>query len=129
MIKDSISDYMNRLWNEKDLSAVDRYVHEKVIIHSLLGAFYGSQEMKNMAQVWLNAIPDMKVQVTSLIAEGNKVAAHWTSTGTHKGHLRSIQPTNRLVNYGGVSIYGFEKGKIIDYWGYIDMDFLLNQIR
>lgn len=129
MIKDAVSNYMNRVWNEKDLTAIDHYVHERAIIHSLLGAFYGVQAMKNVVQVWLNAIPDMQIELTALIAEDNKAAVQWNAKGTHKGYLKGIHPTDKPLSYSGVTIYGFEDNKIIDYWAYVDMDYLLKQIR
>jgi predicted ester cyclase len=71
------------------------------------------------------ALPDIKVQLEDMIAEGDKVVARWTATGTHKGSGRhaifgSVKGTGKQLNVEGITILRFEKGRIVETWGVTD---------
>jgi predicted ester cyclase len=71
------------------------------------------------------ALPDVKVQLEDLIAEGEKVVARWTATGTHKGAGKhaifgSVKGTGKQLNVEGITILRFEKGRIVETWGVTD---------
>jgi len=51
------------------------------------------------------AFPTFTTQIEELVAEGDKVIARLTYTGTHRGELFGISPTGRKVAYSGVAIF------------------------
>ncbi len=61
----------------------------------------------------LDAFPDMKVQIQSMIAEGDKVVVHWTSSGTHKGEFLGTPATGRTVPMNSVDTFTLKDGKIV----------------
>ena len=65
-IKAIAEDYADRVWNKKDLSAIDDYLDKAVVIHSLLGDYHGIEAMKEVVRAWLKAFPDL---IVSNIAE------------------------------------------------------------
>ncbi len=127
--RDIALDYAERVWNKKDLNAINAYVHPDVIIHSLLGDFYGINAMQGIVHAWLTGFADMKVENEDVITENDLVVTRWKSKGTHQGDFKGVQPTNRPVIYSGVTIYRVQNGKITEYWAYIDMQHLINQIK
>jgi hypothetical protein len=52
-IKDVAEKYANAVWNDKDLTIIDKFIHQDVVIHSLLGNFYEPKSMKDIVQTWL----------------------------------------------------------------------------
>jgi hypothetical protein len=59
----------------------------------------------------------MRVTILDLVAEGDKVAKHWTFSGTHKGEFGGIPPTGKQVTLElALSIYRFTEGKIAEIW-------------
>jgi len=61
----------------------------------------------------LQAFPDMKVNIQSIIAEGDTVVVRWTATGTHRGELLGTRATGRVVPMTNVDIFTLKDGKIV----------------
>ncbi len=120
--------YVRRVWDEQDLSAIEELAHKGIVIHSLLGDFQGPEKLKDVVQTWLKGFPDLQQKNLASIAEGDLVALHWQAKGTHQGEFKGIKPTGKAVAYAGVTLYRVREGKIIEYWAYLDMKHLLDQI-
>ena len=67
------------------------------------------------------AFPDWHNQIDELIAEGDKVVARTTYSGTHEGRLFDVEPTGNRVTYVGVAIFRLSDGRIEDGWVVGDM--------
>ncbi len=86
-----------------------------------------------LIQAYLTAFPDLHVNVTLLIAQGDYVVAHWTATGTHTGPLPtpiggSIPATGKQVVLKASETYQLKGGKISHLWGFFDRVSLLGQL-
>lgn len=44
--------YANHVWNDKEIGAVDKFVHQDAVIHSLLGDYHGTKAMKEVVLVY-----------------------------------------------------------------------------
>lgn len=118
-----------RLWNKQEVDVIDAICHDRIVIHSLLGKYYGPQALKHIVKSWFAAFPDLRCLSLSSAAENNKVFIQWEATGTHQGEFKGIAPTSKSVAYTGVTVYQVEHQKITNYWSYLDMDNLLGQLR
>jgi predicted ester cyclase len=65
-------------------------------------------------------IPDGANHLQEMIAEGDKVAAHITYTGTFTGQFGDIEPTGKQVNITEAIFYEFKDGKVIGQTNFID---------
>src|SRR5215216_2085661 len=72
--------------------------------------------------------PDLESTIEDLIAERDKVVAHWRAQATHQGEYMGIPPTGNRVNFRGISIYRIEGGQIAESWGISDELGLMRQI-
>ena len=88
----------------------------------------GSAALKHVWQVLLRAFPDLHVAVEDVIAEGDKVVARNTVTGTHRGEYRGVPPTGRPVRYDEIFILRFADGKVAEIWGVVDLAAQLRQL-
>jgi predicted ester cyclase len=56
-------------------------------------------ELAAAARRWLDpfgaSFPDFRMKVASVVAEGDRVAAHFRCSGTHLGAWRGFEPTGR----------------------------------
>lgn len=120
--------YARRIWQEKDLNAIDELLDQKIVIHSLLGDFHGPEPMKNVVRAWLIGFPDLTVSNISVICENGNAVIHWQAQGTHQGEFKGIKASGKSVSYAGATIYRIHNSKIVEYWAYIDMQHLLKQI-
>lgn len=79
--------------------------------------FNGQPEMdrnayKGLGDAFLGAFPDLKIEIISLVAEGDVVVANTRATGTQKGPLPGIPATGKAVDYDGINIFTVKNGKI-----------------
>jgi predicted ester cyclase len=74
------------------------------------------------------ALPDLRVDVEGLIAEGDRVAARVRYSGTHLGPLYGLAPTGRAVSYPGVTLFRVSGGRIVEIWSIGDTLSLVSQV-
>jgi steroid delta-isomerase-like uncharacterized protein len=72
------------------------------------------------------AFPDLHIAIDDLIAEGDKVVARNTVTGTHEGEYLGVPPTGRSITYNEIFVVRFAGGRIVETWGVVDV---LSQLR
>jgi hypothetical protein len=68
------------------------------------------------------------MHIEDLFAEGDKVVAPVTYTGTHKGEMMGIPPTDRQVEFTGVCIFRFADGVTVEHWNAADTWRLIQQL-
>jgi steroid delta-isomerase-like uncharacterized protein len=68
-------------------------------------------------QTTLLGMPDYHTTIEDLIAEGDKVVARVTMTGTHTADFWGVPPTGRRVNLTAIYIVRIADGKIVEHWG------------
>ncbi|HEX9353627.1 MAG TPA: ester cyclase, partial [Streptosporangiaceae bacterium] len=81
----------------------------------------GAQALKQVWAILLRAFPDVHITVEDVIAEGDKVVARDTVTGTHQGEYMGVPPTGKSVTYNEIFILRFVKGRIAETWGVVDV--------
>ena len=74
------------------------------------------------------AFADFAIEVHDLIAEGDKVAARVTFTGTHQGEFMGVPASGNAIEVPVFDIFGFRDGKVSEHWGAMDMGSLMMQI-
>lgn len=126
--KSVAEEYARRVWDDKDLKAIDDLIHNDAVIHSLLGDFHGPASMKTVVQAWLKGFPDLSVSNDLVICENDLVSIQWRAKGTHLGEFKGKNPTEKTVSYNGATVYRIKDGKIVEYWAYLDMQHLLGQL-
>jgi steroid delta-isomerase-like uncharacterized protein len=127
-IKKVVQVYTDALWNQKQISIMDRMVHPDVCVHSPLGAYRGRDALRQVVESWLVGFPDLHVKNEFLVTEGDLVCVQWHANGTHLGEFKGKRPTGKSVKYSGVTNYRVQHGQIVEYWAFLDMQNLLGQI-
>jgi steroid delta-isomerase-like uncharacterized protein len=61
------------------------------------------------------AIPDFRLEVQSMVAEGEEVAVHWRASGAFDGtqKFEGLTPNGRSVELRGLDLLTVEDGKIV----------------
>jgi steroid delta-isomerase-like uncharacterized protein len=86
----------------------------------------GAEALKEVWRILLRAFPDLHVSVEDVIAEGDKVVARNTVTGTQNGEYMGRPPSGKPVTYNEIFIFRFVDGRIAETWGVVDV---LSQLR
>jgi steroid delta-isomerase-like uncharacterized protein len=119
------------VWNQGNLGVIDELVaHDATFYDANVpgGKFNGPSGMKQFVQIYRGAFPDVRITVNDQVADGDKVSTRWTATGTHKGELMGIAPTNKFATITGIDLERYQDGKVIEGWANYDMLGLLQQL-
>src|SRR5205809_5789712 len=73
----------------------------------------GIEGHKAVVALFRQVFPDLTWQIDDLIAEGDRVVARTTMTGTQQGDFFGIPPTGRRVTMNGVHVMRIADGKIV----------------
>jgi steroid delta-isomerase-like uncharacterized protein len=87
------------------------------------------EETENSYNWFFSVFPDANMSVDLIMSQDETVVVELTFTGTHKGELFGIQPTNRVVTCPEVWICDFKDGKIISWREYFNPEPNLQQLR
>jgi len=88
----------------------------------------GIKNVKKSTSEEFSAFPDLHFTIDDMVAEGDKVAARITMTGTHKGEYMGAPPTNKKIRIKAITIERFAGGKIVEEWGMADTLSLMQQL-
>jgi steroid delta-isomerase-like uncharacterized protein len=114
-------------WNRHDADAIVEHVADDVIVRDIaLGMpLLGRSALRDASSTYIQAFPDVHVEITSSTAEGPRIVQEWTVTGTHRGAFMGIAPTGRWTQTYGVTVTTFdEDGVMIEasmYWNPLAM--------
>lgn len=75
-----------------------------------------------------SAFSEVQMDVQHLIAEGDRVVAHYRMRGVHTGAFRGVAATGKPIHMDGITIVRFVDGKFAERWGVIDMIPLYKQL-
>jgi len=105
-------------YNTGDFAALAEVVAADVLTPNIAsGMPSGLEGAKAVHEKTLLGMPDYHTHIDDLIAEGDKVVARVTITGTHTGNFWGVPPTGRQVNLTGIYIVRIADGKIVEHWG------------
>jgi steroid delta-isomerase-like uncharacterized protein len=74
------------------------------------------------------AFPDLDRKVDDLVAEGDRVVARWSATGTQTGPFMGMPPSGKVATNSGITIFRISGGRIVEEWSESDMLGLLQQV-
>ncbi len=121
--------FVEEVWNKGNMSTCDELLAPKVKLHDpLMGDVDGIEASRQHVRALRTAFPDLHTQIDEIGALGDKVYVRWTVTGTHKGTLMGVAPTNRRGMIQGITINRFDNGKIVDTFYAWDVYKLIEQL-
>jgi len=117
------------IYNKNELDRLREVVAEDLLTPKILpGIPQGLEGAKAAHQIMVAGFPDYQTAIEELIAEGDKVVARITMSGTHTGSFMGIPPTGRFISFTGIYIARIGNGKIVEHWGEEDGVSLLQQL-
>ena len=88
----------------------------------------GPEGVKGVVGMFRSAMPDLKVIIEDMIAEGEKVATYYTLEGTHEGELFGVPPTGQRLSNKSITVERVSGGKIREHWRVSDELGLMQQL-
>jgi predicted ester cyclase len=94
---------LTELVNERDLDAVEEVAGGDI-----------ARAAKGWIGPFARSFPDFHMRIVDLIAEGDKVVAHFKCSGSHEADWRGHPPTGRrFEDVNEVYIFRVEDGKLV----------------
>lgn len=128
--KQLVETFIQELFTEGDLDAVDRYLDPNFVNHDapFPGAPDGPEGMRLAGAMFRQALPDWHSDIDQLIAEGDLVVEQFTASGTHRGELMGAPPTGKTLVLTGIQVFRIAGNRIVERWGRLDEVGLLRQL-
>ncbi len=128
-----LQDFMQMVWNEKDLDAVERFVDNEYSIYLDTGDPWEGKtldhdEFKKRLHYSFDSFPDIHFTVQSVIADGDHVAITWLMTGTNLGKIGVFPATGCTIKTQGATIYHFRNGKVCGHSQVFDRTTAIKQL-
>ena len=115
--------------NAKDTSIIDRLMHPIFVDHDLPPPQApGAEGMREMMEMFFSAFPDLTATLDLLLAEGDLVTGHMTTSGTHTGEFMGIPATGKKVSFSRVHTVRIADGKAAEHWGVADAMTMMQQL-
>lgn len=120
---------VEELFNTGNLDIVEQVFAPDYVDHSPSDSeLSGLENVKRFVAAWRAAFPDTRSTVEDMIAEGDKVAARWTTRATHRGEFLGVPPTGNVVTAQWLGIFHLSDGRIVDSWDHYETQGLLRQL-
>jgi steroid delta-isomerase-like uncharacterized protein len=102
-------------FNRGDLAGLRALFAEDAEIQGVLGA----GQLDRAEPVWRQLMEGYGIQlrIEELVAEGSRVAARYTETGTFRAPAFGYQPTGRSYELVALELFEIEGGRIKRRWG------------
>ena len=68
------------------------------------------------------------MEIDDLLAEGDKVVARITMTGTHHGDFMGVPASGRRISVPVIDIVRFDGDKMVEHWGLMDSMAMMQQL-
>jgi len=116
--------------NQGNFDVIPELVSEDVVEHEQFPGLptTGHEAVRAAIGMFRESFSDLRFTVDDMIAEGDKVAARITVTGTHTGQFMGMPPTNKNVEVQAIDILEIHDGKITAHWGQTDQGAMMEQL-
>src|SRR5215472_8687924 len=100
-----------------DAAILDAVVTEGVIEHPLNpGQPPGREALKQIFGGFSVVVPDLRITVEDIIADGDRAAVRSTVTGTPAGPYLGADPAGRPMRFEAIDIWRIEDGLVAEGW-------------
>jgi predicted ester cyclase len=97
--KGIVRQFIEDFFNTGDPDIADEPLSDDYVDHSPSHpTLSGPENAKQSISEWLSAFPDTVSVGQDMVAEGDRVAARWTTQPTHQGEFMDFTPTAAVKN-------------------------------
>jgi len=120
--------YLEEAWNQGNLTILDELMTPGYARYMSGQPPLDRESQKQRIASFRQALPDVRLTLEDLVAEGDRVVFRITLHGTQLGTLMGVPPTGKAVTIAAIDIARLEGGKIVEHWGQMDTYGLLQQL-
>lgn len=129
--KELVLRFMDEVFAKKNIAYLDEALSEDFIEHQVMpGISPDKAGARKIFEMMFQGTPDMSVEVTDVIASGDRVATNSIVRGTDTGGaMPGLPATNKPYSMGGIDIVRIDdEGKMAEHWGIVDIMGMMGQL-
>ncbi len=128
--KELVRRVIEEVWSQGNHEIIDELHSADFVRHSLRddSETKGLDILRDRLHNHRKAFPDWTEKIELIVAEGDLVLIHFTSTGTNKGCLHGNPATGKQIQAHHTSIYRIVDAKIVEQWHLPDLLSLHQQL-
>jgi predicted ester cyclase len=127
--KEVVRYLFERVWNDSHFDGLSTVWSAETPFHFRGSApIVGPEGVVAQVRRWKAAFPDFRFRVEDIVAEGDKVAARVSFSGTHSGPFLGIEPTGRRIEVTEMMFFRFDDGIVVEVWEDYDEHGLRQQL-
>jgi steroid delta-isomerase-like uncharacterized protein len=121
-----IAAFFEDIWNQGDLTVLQKYLASHYTIHHDPGDPWEGQtlDLDGFGDRLVQSrapFPDQRFTIVDTLAEDDRVAVSWTWEGTHLADMPGFPATGKVIRFSGLTIYGFDaKIRLTGHWQVTD---------
>ena len=119
-----IRNWFERVFNQRDLAAIDELMHTEVVLFAEGETRMGRQTIRERVAAILRGFDPLHIEIENIIAGPDHGVAYWHVEKTHVGEFLGIPATGKTVTLRGSSYAKFANDQIIegrDHWDVQDL--------
>ena len=119
--------WFEEVWNQRNADTIERLLAADATVHGITDEhgkeLVGPVAFRDFQRRFLNAFPNMVVEVVDSVSTADKVAVRCVVRGKHQGDGLGIKATQKEANFTGMCIAHVKNGKVVEAWN--NFDFLV----
>ena len=124
--------WFEEVWNKQREEAIDEMFAPDGKCYGFPepnSVLIGPESFKGIHKTFLEAFPDVFIEVGDIICEGDRVAVIWTAKMTHLGNSLGFQPSLQKVSLEGCSTLVVKDGQIQEGRNYMELQGLMQRLK
>ena len=110
--------WSEELWSKGNLAVADEIVAPDYVRHDPGDPFpaQGPDDVKRIVKMLRSMLPDLRITVEAVIADGDYVVSRYTATATDTVGYMGMAPTGKTLRTPAIQIFRFSNGRIVESW-------------
>jgi steroid delta-isomerase-like uncharacterized protein len=110
--------WSKELWGQGKLPVADEIIAPDYERHDPGDPFpaHGPDDVKRIVTMVRSMLPDLRIEVEMMVAEGDFVVSRYTATATDTVGYMGMPPTGKTIRTPAIQIFRFANGKIVESW-------------
>ena len=110
--------WSEELWSQGKLDVADEIISPDYQRHDPGDPFpaRGPEDVKRIVKMLRGMLPDLRIEVEAIVAEGDMVVSRYTATGTDTVGYMGMPATGKPIRTPAIQMFRFRDGKITESW-------------
>ncbi|MFN2581129.1 MAG: ester cyclase [Candidatus Dormibacteria bacterium] len=114
--KELIYKIFDEIINQRQFDKIDEYFAEDFVDHGPGIELHGREAFRQNVNQWVGAFPDVRVEVSNVVVDGDTAGWLVRAVGTHTGDTLGFPATGKKMDVYSPNIGRMRDGKAVEHW-------------